>query len=80
MFTALKGSQFYFYSLHTRGGQKILSLIHFKSLNKTKSLFSLSFYIIESHLESKKHLFTLDCFYTTVLREDSASNLQNGES
>ena len=37
----------------------------------------MSFYLIESHLERKTHLVTLDCFCTTVLREDSASNLQN---
>ena len=56
--------------------QKVLSLIHFKAFHKTKSLFSLSFYLIESHLDS----VTLDCFCTTILKEDSASNLQNGES
>ena len=61
-----------------RCDQKVLG--HFKAFHKTKSLFSLSFYLIESHLESKKHLVTLDCFCTTVLREDSASKLQNGES
>ena len=64
----------------TRCDQKVLSLIHFKAFHKRKSLFSLSFYLIECHLESKKHLVTLDCFCTTVLREDSASNLQNGEN
>ena len=60
----------------TRCSQTVLSLIHFKTFHKTKSLFSLSFYLIESHLQSKKHLVTLDCFCTTVLREDSASNLR----
>ena len=43
----------YFTTDYTRCDQKVLSLIHFKALNKTKSLFSLSFYLIESHLESK---------------------------
>ena len=42
------------------------------SLNK-KILFSLSFNLTESHLESKKHFVTLDCFCMTVLREESAS-------
>ena len=59
----------------TRCDQKVLSLIHFKAFHKTKSSFSLSFYLIESHLESKNHLVTLDCFCTTVLRENSASKL-----
>ena len=68
------------YHLYTRCDQKGLSLIHSKAFHKTKSLFSLSFYLIESHLESKKHLVTLDCFCTTVLREDMDSNLQTGES
>ena len=61
-----------------RCDQKVLSLIHFKAFHKTNSVISLPFYLIESHLESKRHLVELDC--TTVLREDSASNLQNGES
>ena len=68
-----------FMYLSMRCDQKVLSLIHFKAFHKTKCLFNLSFYLIESHLESKKHLVTLDCFCMTVLREDSASNLQNGE-
>ena len=70
---------FKWYQHGTRCDQKVLSLIHFKAFHKTKSLFSLSFYLIKSHLESKKHLVTLDCFFTTVLREDSASSVQNGE-
>ena len=53
----------------TRCDQKVLSLIHFKAFHKTKSLFSLSFYLIESHLESKKHLVTIDCFCTRTVRQ-----------
>ena len=43
----------------------------------TKSLFSLSFYLIESHLGSKKTIGHA----TTVLREDSESNckMEKGE-
>ena len=49
--------------------QKVLSLIHFKAFHKTKSVFSLSFYLIERHLESKKHLVTLDCLlYDSIER------------
>ena len=44
-----------------------------RGISLDKILFNLSFYLIESHLESKKHLVTLDCFCMTVFREDSVS-------
>ena len=51
--------------------QNVLGLTHFKALHKKKTLFRQLFYLIESHLESKNHLVTLDCFCMAVLREDS---------
>ena len=59
--------------LYTRCDQIVLGLIHFEAFPWTQILFSLSFYLTESDLESKKHMVTLDCFCMTVFREDSAS-------
>ena len=41
-----------------------------KAIRRAEETFSTwSFYSIESHLESKKHLVTLDCFGTAVLSQ-----------